>query len=48
MHTNELCGEINQLGSVTLFPLFRIERGDVGGLSVIKKSLSAAGNYKGD
>jgi hypothetical protein len=31
MHTNELCGEINQLGSVTLFQLVRIERGDVGG-----------------
>ena len=48
MHTNNVCGEINQLGSVTLFEVVRIERGDAGGVSVMKKCLSAAGNFKGD
>ena len=46
--TVELCGQTNHLMGVTIFKLRRIKCGGVGEVSVMKKSLSAAGNYKGD
>jgi len=48
MHTNELCSKTDHFESVTLFMLGLIECGDVGEVSIVKKSVTAAGNYKGD